>query len=285
MCFVQLTPYVNSQFEEVFRRLGSNVKHSLITTQCVIMAGFIVVLFVEEVIKFIRRRSKEKKLAVSEAMIPLQSEMLDSADDDPDVTMCEKKFMLKMEARSTMPLSQSDTQQQGHAHSEHAHSHIAGIVSDTSLDIRTFLLLGALSLHSFFEGMAIGLQNDLPKLINLFVGVVVHEVLVAFAVGINLVQQQVSMTTIVKLSIFFSLIIPVGTVIGLVVEFNQKNLAGLVTSATLQGLAAGTFIYVAFFDILPHEFCKPHNELYKIFFFVLGFSVVSALSFAMMGHH
>ena len=47
--------------------------------------------------------------------------------------------------------------------------------------------------------------------------------------------------------------------------------AGIATSV-LQGLACGTFLYVTFFEVLPHELQMPDGRMLKLFFTILGFS-------------
>ena len=46
-----------------------------------------------------------------------------------------------------------------------------------------FLLVAALSFHSIFEGMAIGLQSTLNDVWFLFTAVIVHELAIMFCIG------------------------------------------------------------------------------------------------------
>ena len=48
---------------------------------------------------------------------------------------------------------------------------------------RSVLLIIALTFHSLFEGLAIGLQQELGKLISIFLAVVVHKAVMAFSLS------------------------------------------------------------------------------------------------------
>jgi len=50
----------------------------------------------------------------------------------------------------------------------------------------------------------------------------------------------------------------------------------------LQGLACGTFLYVTFFEVLPHEFNKPKDRLLKLLFVIVGFAFVNGVLFLEM---
>jgi len=69
--------------------------------------------------------------------------------------------------------------------------------------LRCVVLLLALGVHSLFEGVAIGLQDDLWTLVSLAIGVGLHGVLMAFALGVSLARQGLSRSTLYKLSVAF----------------------------------------------------------------------------------
>lgn len=169
----------------------------------------------------------------------------------------------------------------GHAHSEsgHGHSHLLDITED-NIGIRCLLLLAALSIHSLFEGLALGLQEDVHQLTNLFIGVLLHEVFVAFAMGISLAKQHFHMVNVLKLSLTLSAMIPVGMYAGMTIGVVPSN-AGEVASVLIQGVAAGTFVYVVFVEILPAEMNEPSNRLLKVLFLFIGLLIMICLSFSL----
>ena len=58
-------------------------------------------------------------------------------------------------------------------HHDHDHTHMDGVFHHSTL--RSLILLMALSFHSVFEGLAIGLQESLSQLISLFLAVIAHK--------------------------------------------------------------------------------------------------------------
>ena len=46
---------------------------------------------------------------------------------------------------------------------------------------------------------------------------------------------------------------------------------------SLQGLAGGTFLYITFFEILPHELSLPQNRLCKTAAVAAGFIVIAVI--------
>ncbi|KAK7065420.1 hypothetical protein SK128_018588 [Halocaridina rubra] len=85
----------------------------------------------------------------------------------------------------------------------HHHSHIfdhsihQDIASHSSL--RSILLLFALSLHSIFEGMAVGLQDTINDVVALFMVVIFHKGIIAFSLGLNMVQSKLSLSQLAQL--------------------------------------------------------------------------------------
>lgn len=175
-------------------------------------------------------------------------------------------------------------QMHGHSHGGggHGHSHAIDIFNQSS-GLRCFILMIALGIHASFEGVALGLQDEVGKLVNLFIGVLVHECLVSFAMGISLAKQNLKVGTIIKVSLLLCSMIPVGNVVGIAIGV-VHTFAGSLTSAILQAIAAGTFLYVIFLEILPAEINDPHDRLLKVFFLFFGFGLVACLQVATGGH-
>lgn len=159
------------------------------------------------------------------------------------------------------------------------HSHEVSFHQDMSSHsiLRSLLLVFALSLHSIFEGLAIGLQTVTENVVKILLAVMIHKCIIAFTLGLNLTHSQLRRSNAYKGIVFFSLTSPIGIIIGLVVVDFVTGLPMMVTSVILQGLAAGTFLYVTFFEVLPHELNSNEDRMIKMGCLVLGFSVVSVL--------
>ena len=105
------------------------------------------------------------------------------------------------------------------------HSHSHAVASNSSL--RSLLLLVALSLHSifegikkiifhhfhfcliiicvflFYEGLAIGLQDNAEEVLQIFAAVVLHKCVIAFGLSLNLVQSQLRTGVVIQLTLIF----------------------------------------------------------------------------------
>ena len=179
----------------------------------------------------------------------------------------------------------------GDGHTDHQHIN-HGAFQHSSL--RSILLLIALSFHSVFEGLAIGLQENSGELLSIFIAVIVHKAVMAFSLGLNIAQSSLSLRTFVISNVIFSLASPIGVGLGIAMVGLPPSLPNDICNGVMQGkqhyyrviagtdtffpgLAGGTFLYITFFEVLPHEMNDPNKRLLKVFFIMLGFTSISAL--------
>lgn len=169
----------------------------------------------------------------------------------------------------------------GHSHRADRghHSHGLAIYElSRSSPLRLFSLVFALSAHSIFEGLALGLQEEGDRVMSLFLGVAIHETLVAVALGINMAKTGLKIKEASKLAAAVSLMIPLGIGIGMGIE-SAQNVASSVASVILQGIAGGTFLFVTFFEILAKELEDKNDRLLKVLFLLLGYAALAGLVF------
>ena len=122
--------------------------------------------------------------------------------------------------------------------------------------VRNFLMVLALSVHGIFEGMAIGLQLTVSDVWKLTLALSLHEIPVLFCVGMEMFNVGIKRLHIIAYFLILGIISPIGIVIGIVLtqhagEGNsgtQSLVIGL-----LQGLAGGTLLYIAFYEVLDRE--------------------------------
>lgn len=160
----------------------------------------------------------------------------------------------------------------------HPHGHLNPSRLAGAGPLRLLGLLLALSAHSVFEGVALGLQEDGAKLASLFLGVAIHQTLAAVALGVSVAKTCVAMKHAVKLGVALSLMIPLGVVLGMAIE-SAQTLTATAASLLLQGLAAGTFLFITFFEILSRELDDKRDRLLKVLFLILGYSTLALLVF------
>jgi len=111
------------------------------------------------------------------------------------------------------------------------------------------LLLVAFSAHGILEGIVLGLQDEKSSFWALFASVASHKFPAAVAVLSRFMRENASVKQTLGGIIAFALIAPVGIVIGLALD----EVPPLV-SVIVQGLAAGTFIYIGAYEITHEEF-------------------------------
>lgn len=145
--------------------------------------------------------------------------------------------------------------------------------------IRSFILLLALSLHAVFEGLAVGLQTTKNGVIQIFSALVLHKCILGFSLGLNLVQSRLSRGACLRGAFVFSIMSPIGIAIGIIVDDVSDSIAANLASGILQGIACGTFLYVTFFEVLPHEFNSKDDRMLKVLFLILGYSTLVAILF------
>nr|XP_025041387.1 zinc transporter ZIP3 isoform X2 [Pelodiscus sinensis] len=255
-CFNALLPAVRAKLQEVLK-LG-NVTTDYPLAETIMLVGFFMTVFVEQLILTFR---KEKP-----SFIDLET--FNAGSDVGSDSEYESPFIASSRGRALY-----------HEHSHHAHSHGLNVqeLSQAS-PWRLFSLVFALSAHSIFEGLALGLQEEGSKVMSLFVGVAIHETLVAVALGVSMAKICLTLKDAAKLALTVSLMIPLGIGIGMGIE-SAENVASSVASVLLQGIAAGTFLFVTFFEILAKELEDKNDRLLKVLSLVLGYTALAVLVF------
>ncbi|XP_060797061.1 zinc transporter ZIP1 [Neoarius graeffei] len=174
----------------------------------------------------------------------------------------------------------------GHSHS-HAHhsrndmesgSHHVHMDMQAHSSFRSFMLFLSLSLHSMFEGLAIGLQTTDTKVMEICIAILVHKSIIVFSLSVKLMQSAIRPIWVIIYILVFSIMSPMGIAVGIGVSEAQLRMGAFI-QAVLEGLAAGTFIYITFLEILPHELNSPERQLLKVLFILIGFSLMAALCF------
>ncbi|XP_028855565.1 zinc transporter ZIP3-like [Denticeps clupeoides] len=255
-CFNALLPAVREKVDEVQKMMKISTDYPLAETM--MMLGLFLTIFVEQAVLTFR---KEKP-----SFIDLETFNAGGSEAGSD-SEYDTPFIAPPRGSTG-----------GHQHHSHHHGHFNPTELARAGPLRLASLVFALSAHSVFEGLALGLQDDGSKLASLFVGVAIHETLAAVALGVSVAKSGLAMRDASKLGITVSLMIPVGIALGMGIE-RAKNLAGSVVSVVLQGLAAGTFLFITFFEILARELEDKHDRLLKVLFLIMGYGVLAGLVF------
>ncbi|XP_062453802.1 zinc transporter ZIP1 [Rhea pennata] len=144
--------------------------------------------------------------------------------------------------------------------------------------VRSFLLVFSLSLHSVFEGLAVGLQEAEAKVLEICLALLIHKCVVAFSLALKLLQGRLRPRAVAACLLLFALMLPLGIGLGVAVTAGAGALQRLWRSV-LEGLATGTFVYITFLEILPHELGSPQHRILKVILLIAGFALVTAILF------
>ncbi|KAL8184564.1 UNVERIFIED_CONTAM: hypothetical protein K2H54_020504 [Gekko kuhli] len=145
--------------------------------------------------------------------------------------------------------------------------------------IRCFVLLLALSLHSVFEGLAVGLQEGSAQALEICLALVIHKGAIAFSLSFKLLQSRLRVQAVAGCLILFSVMSPLGIGLGVVLTETPAAVLHGLSRSVLEGLAAGTFVYITFLEILPHELSSSEHRILKVIVLLAGFAVVTGILF------
>ncbi|CAH0754617.1 unnamed protein product [Bemisia tabaci] len=185
-------------------------------------------------------------------------------------------------------------------HHHHSHSHVApssvdiedNVSGNTSYDttevvaksFRGLLAVLALSFHEIFEGLAVGLEKSKKNVWYLFIAIATHKFVIAFCVGVELVSSKTRLSLLVVYVATFAVVTPIGIGAGIALStYHGEASDGGLTTTLLQGMAAGTLLYVVFFEVLQRERANTQSGLLQLLAIMAGFGTMFALQF--LTHH
>lgn len=168
----------------------------------------------------------------------------------------------------------------GHSHAN-GHSHMGAVASGkaSSLAVAVVLFI-ALSFHSVLEGLGIGAQTSSAW--GVFLAIIVHKGLAAFALGSGLVQSALPTAHVVLYMVLFSFMTVIGIIVGWIVAADSSEDSA--AAGICVALASGTFIYVAVMEVIPQEFARhgpaggASNAGTKTLALCLGYAVFGLLA-------
>ncbi|PSN39669.1 Zinc transporter ZIP3 [Blattella germanica] len=288
MCFLGLFPYVHEKFTEVL--INARIETQFPLAEFVIIIGFFLIFFIEHFIIAIRINLEKDNIVNEDAGRLTHISYKKDLDDESYVSLLEadeiEQDVKDLKVTVEKPLHSTNnfhhTDGTSDARVQHSHCDVTFAVNK-STGLRRIILLVALSIHSVFEGMMLGLQTDYIKVFHLCLAILLHEVLVALALGVNIAKLNLGLLKSLKYILMVTGSIPFGIVLGMLIR-TAPGLAGVAVSAVLQGLAAGIFIHVTFMEIIPEELASGKNRLLKIIFFFIGFIVMAVVNFALGSH-
>lgn len=175
-------------------------------------------------------------------------------------------------------------------HNHHHHYHIGihhqhDYQTQLTGTLRGFVITIALSLHSVFEGIAVGLEKSVSNVWTITTAIATHKFVIIFCVSTKLSHVLANQPCLILINILIlSIMTPIGTGIGIWITKNTISYNAsdnfLVIGAIFQAIATGILIYVLFFEIIVKEhYCSlAISGLGKVMATIIGFCAMIILS-------
>lgn len=238
-CLLDLLPDYLQSINEAFSNAGITLQFPL--PEFIVAMGFFLVLVLEQIVLAFKDRS--------------------SSQQDERRTLLADSSIQRRRRNS----SDSD----GHVHLD--------LSSQSAL--RAFILVFSLSLHSVFEGLAVGLLEDAGDVLEICLAMMIHKSIVSFSLTVKLSQGRLRRSVVAGCLLLFAAMSPLGIGVGVALTETKTSPQHQLARSALEGLAGGTFFYITFMEILPHELANPANRIPKVAMLLVGFAVVTAVLF------
>ena len=138
-----------------------------------------------------------------------------------------------------------------------------------------YILMIALSVHSIFEGMALGLSKNETDVINMLIAILIHKGAAGSSLGISLVKTFPNDFRLCRWLVFtFSIATPFGVILGIALASADD-----IYEIVFNSIAAGTFLYIACSEVIMQEFSAPGNRYWKLLAFLIGAAIITVLFF------
>uniref|UniRef100_A0A146P5Z1 Zinc transporter ZIP1 n=1 Tax=Fundulus heteroclitus TaxID=8078 RepID=A0A146P5Z1_FUNHE len=246
-CLLDLLPDFLQNTGEAFRDAGIKLQFPL--PEFIVAMGFFLVLVLEQIVLACKDQS-------SSLLEERRALMADSSVQAGDGSGRHQRRRGSLESG-------------GHAHGD--------LGSQSAL--RAFVLVFSLSLHSVFEGLAVGLLEDGEEVLQVCLALLIHKSVISFSLSAALSQGRLRRAVVSGCLLAFAVMSPLGIALGVGLTETKTSPRHRLARCTLEGLAAGTFIYITFMEILPHELASSRGRIPKVAMMLLGFAVVTGVLF------
>lgn len=155
---------------------------------------------------------------------------------------------------------------------------LAAVAGKSENALYPYVLALVLSVHSFIAGMALGAEGHLATSLALFLAVIAHKGVAAFALGVGFQRSEIQRSQSIGIIALFSTMTPLGVLCGAVVSSLLSGKQLQLFEGTFDALAAGTFLYVAIADIVQGEFSKSRDLALKFAMMLIGLAVMALVA-------
>ena len=167
----------------------------------------------------------------------------------------------------------------------HEHVHSKQMVPDKDLRksfIKSIVLEAAIACHSIIVGFGVGATNDLETLKVLLVAIGLHQFFEGIGLGSALLEGHISMKYVYSFGALFALTAPIGIVLGLYASTEEDT--GAIVAGFADAFAAGALLYSSMVDMIAEDYMDNNfktrhlGKLCMYFSLSLGVSVMAILA-------
>jgi zinc and cadmium transporter len=186
-----------------------------------------------------------------------------------------ERFVLVHACAEPGPEAEEEAAREGHGH-PHVHGDGTGCEAHT-LGLAAFV---GLSLHTLVDGFGLGAASGKAELgLLVFLAILAHKIPNAFSLSAILRHEGYSRGKALLMNAAFALMVPLGAGIYLLV---QDLVAAETFTSYALAASAGTFLHLAFSDIIPDVHRRHGARLSHVLALVAGMAAMWALRFI---HH
>jgi zinc transporter ZupT len=291
--FSHIAPDASGSFTEYFELANPEYAHADYPFSALTAIGvfFILIcidkLIVDPMLHHKHHHHKHEKSVADEAQqIELQ------AQSSPILQQPESEQEVREESPAkgaSPPLSESENILEKRGHHHHgAQNHVALALehfadgNDHDMHLKklgtAYIFLIALSVHSIFDGLAVGSETDPNGFFGLMIAVVIHKLLDGFALGVPIFYARFSKLQTFLALAFCASMTPLGIGIGWIATAFVNGPSGVLTRAIFLSMSLGSFVYIGLIELLPAGLESPRYMPYKISLAIGGWGLMALLA-------
>jgi len=184
---------------------------------------------------------------------------------------------------SELPELQVQSSELGEHSHEHVHSMQMVLDKDSNKSImKAVALEAAIACHSVIVGFGVGATNDLPTLKVLLVAIGLHQFFEGVSLGSALLEGKISMRYVYSFGMIFALTAPIGVVLGMYASTDDET--GPLVTGFADSFAAGVLMYSSIVDMVAEDYMDSNfktrhfGKMSMYFSLSFGISVMAILA-------
>ncbi|GAM22090.1 hypothetical protein SAMD00019534_052650, partial [Acytostelium subglobosum LB1] len=160
----------------------------------------------------------------------------------------------------------------------HEHESINNGKSHAANVSQAWIFMLALSVHSIFDGLGLGAENDPNNFYGLLVAVLAHKALDGFALGVPVYYAKFSRLQTALALTFCAAMTPLGIAIGMIISHFYTGEGSNLAEGIILSITTGSFLYISLIELLPSGFSQPDWMKVKLSLAFTGWAILAVLA-------